>query len=75
LIYFDGILDSLLRWARGEGLLRGQRNRLHEPALKWFRNYVAHGSGYHLGAPVDAARAISDAAEIINLLWGAPSPG
>ena len=23
LIYFDGMLDSLLRWARGEGLLRG----------------------------------------------------
>jgi hypothetical protein len=27
LIYFDGMLDSLLRWARAEGLLRGQRNR------------------------------------------------
>ena len=27
LIYFDGMLGSLLRWARAEGLLRGQRNR------------------------------------------------
>jgi hypothetical protein len=48
LIYFDGMLDSLLRWARGEGLLRGQRNRQLEPLLKSFRNHVAHGTGDHL---------------------------
>jgi hypothetical protein len=75
LIYFDGMLDSLLRWARGEGLLRGQRNRKLEPLLTWFRNYTAHGPDYHLGTPVDAARTISDAAETINQLWGVPTPG
>jgi hypothetical protein len=74
-IYFDGMLDSLLRWARGEGLLRGQRNRRREPLLKAFRNRVAHGSGDHLVTPVDTARDISDAAEIINQLWGSPTPG
>ncbi|MGH3405169.1 MAG: hypothetical protein ACRDRJ_22095 [Streptosporangiaceae bacterium] len=30
-IRFDGMLDSLLRWAREEGLLRGQRNALSTP--------------------------------------------
>ena len=32
------MLDSLMRWARGEGLLRGQRNRWLEPVLRKFRN-------------------------------------
>lgn len=73
-IYFDGMLDSLLRWARGEGLLRGQRNRRLEPLLKTSRNYVARGSGDHLVMPVDTARDIKDAAEIINQLWGAATP-
>lgn len=75
LIYFDGMLDSLLRWARGEGLLRGQHNRRLEPVLKWFRNNAAHGPDYHLGTPVEAARTISDAAEIINHLWGSSTRG
>lgn len=75
LLYFDGMLDSLLRWARGEGLLRGQRNRRLEPVLKKFRNHVAHGAGDHLVMPVDSARTISDAAEIINHLWGSSTPG
>ena len=75
LIYFDGMLDSLLRWARGEGLLRGQRNRWLEPLLKSFRNYVAHGAGDHLVMPVDAARTLSDLAEVINQLWGSPTSG
>ncbi len=75
LIDFDGMLDSLLRWARGEGLLRGQGNRWLEPLLKSFRNHVAHGAGDHLVMPVDAARTLSDLAEIINQLWGAPTPG
>lgn len=64
-----------LRWARGEGLLRGQGNRRRESLLKKFRNNVAHGSGDHLVTPVDAARDISDAAEIINQLWGSATSG
>lgn len=75
LMYFDGMLDSLLRWARGEGLLRGQRNRRLEPVLKKFRNHVAHDTGGQLVMPVDSARTISDAGEIINHLWGSPTPG
>jgi hypothetical protein len=71
------MLDSLLRWARGEGLLRGQRSRMDEPFLKLFRNRVAHGAGDHLilMMPVDAARTLSDLAEIINQLWGSATPG
>jgi hypothetical protein len=75
LIYFDGMLDSLMRWARDEGLLRGQRNRRLEPVLRKFRNHVAHGAGGHLVMPVDSARTISDVAEIVNHLWGASTPG
>ena len=72
---FDGMLNSLLRWARGEGLLRGQQNRRLEPLLKAFRNHVAHGAGDHLDMPADAARTLSDLAEIINQLWGSDTPG
>jgi hypothetical protein len=43
LVYFDGMLDSLPRRARSEGLLRGQRNRQLEPVLKKIRNHVACG--------------------------------
>lgn len=75
LVYFDGMLDSLLRWARAEGLLRGQRNRQLDSVLKKIRNDVAHGGGHHLVMPVDSARTISDAAEIINHLWGLSTPG
>ena len=75
LAYFDGMLDSLLRWARSEGLLRGQRNRQLEPVLRKIRNHVAHGGGHHLVTPVESARTISDAAEIINHLWGSSTPG
>lgn len=75
LIYFDGMLDSLMRWARGEGLLRGQRNRRLEPVLRKIRNHVACGGGHHLVTSADSARTISDAAEIINHLWGSSTPG
>jgi hypothetical protein len=72
---FDGMLDSLLRWARLMGLLHGQRNRNHETLLKTLRNRAAHGTGYHLLDPGFASTAISDLAEIINRLWEATTPG
>ena len=72
--HFNGMLGGLLRWARGEGLVRGQRNRSLEPAQRELRNMAAHGS-YHLTSPVDAARTLSDLAELINHLWGQPTPG
>ena len=74
-IRFDGMLDSLLRWAHQEGLLPGQRSRARDRFLRDMRDYVAHGAGDHLLMPVDSARAISDAAEIINQLWGVATPG
>ncbi|NJP74418.1 hypothetical protein [Streptomyces sp. C1-2] len=72
---FNGMLDGLYRWARREGLLRGQRNRSREPVFKELRNMVAHPSGFHLDSPADAARRMSDLAETINQLWGSPTPG
>lgn len=74
-VRFDGMLDSLLRWARLVGLLHGQRNRNHETLLKKLRNRAAHGTGYHLLDPGFASMAIGDLAEIINRLWGATTPG
>ena len=74
-IYFDGMLDSLLRWARAAGLMHGQRNRNIESVLKWFRNHAAHATGYHLVDPGAASMAIADLAEVINRLWNARTPG
>ncbi|MGN9912645.1 hypothetical protein ACTMTJ_34425 [Phytohabitans sp. LJ34] len=72
---FNGTLAGLREWARHVGLLRGQRNRGIEQALSNLRNFVAHPNGYHLGGPVEAAGTLSDLAEIINHLWGMPTPG
>jgi hypothetical protein len=74
-VRFDGMLDSLLRWTREEGLLRGQRNRTLDPVFRSMRDHVAHGAGDHLLMPVNSARAIRDVAEIVNQLWGAATPG
>ncbi|MEU4603503.1 hypothetical protein AB0F43_11035 [Kribbella sp. NPDC023972] len=66
----DGMLSDLRVWARAAGLLRGQRNRFVEDAMAALRNEVAHPNGYNLLSPVDAARTVTDLAEIINQLWG-----
>jgi hypothetical protein len=69
-------LAPLLMWARKEGLLEGQRNRRVEAKLfHEIRNRFAHGADYHLGMPNDSARRICDLAELINRLWGTPTPG
>jgi hypothetical protein len=75
MIPFNGMLNGLRAWARHTGLLRGQRNRAVEDAITRLRNHVAHPSSYHLTTPADAANTISDLAEIINHLWGSPTPG
>jgi hypothetical protein len=72
---FNGTLGGLREWARTMGFLRGQRNRAVEQAIARLRNHVAHPSSYHLTTPVDAANTISDLAEIVNHLWGSPTPG
>jgi len=69
---FDGMLDSLLRWARVEGLLAGQRDRIRDRPRLDLRNFAAHPA-YHLEMPHDAEAEIADLAAIINRLWGAPS--
>src|SRR2546425_4288084 len=69
-------LGPLLRWARQEGLLNGQRNRRVEEVLfDRMRNRFAHGSGFRIGMPNQSALAIRDLAEIINRLWGETTPG
>jgi hypothetical protein len=68
-------LAALMGWARREGLLYGQRNKRVEPLLADMRNRFAHGTGFRIGMPNDSAREIHDLAEIINRLWGAPTPG
>jgi len=74
-IRFNGMLADLVAWARQVGLLRGQRNRGVERAMASLRNFVAHPTNYHLVDPVQAARTLSDLAEIINHLWGYTTPG
>jgi hypothetical protein len=69
-------LRPLLRWARGERLLHGQRNRRVEADIfDKIRNHFAHGSGFRVGMPTQSARRICDLAEIINRLWGETTPG
>ncbi|WP_051810084.1 hypothetical protein [Actinoplanes subtropicus] len=73
--FAGGMLGDLRTWARKVGLLRGQRNRGIERALSNLRNFVAHPTNYHLGGPVETAGTMRDLAEIINQLWGVPTPG
>jgi len=49
-VRFNGMLTSLLRWARAEGLLAGQGDRMRDEPRACFGNYVAHPS-YHLYDP------------------------
>ncbi len=39
------------------------------------RNRVAHPERYHLLSPLESARSLCDAAEIVNKLWGHDTPG
>ncbi len=69
-------LRHLLRWARQERLLHGQRNRrVEEEVFDKIRNRFAHGGGFRIGMPTESARGICDLAEIINRLWGELTPG
>ncbi|MFD7161133.1 hypothetical protein ACFV9C_41570 [Kribbella sp. NPDC059898] len=70
---FRGMLSHLTGWARCVGYFRGQQNRHQEQTLGDLRNMVAHGSA-DLTSPVSAASELRAAAEIINQLWGYPTP-
>lgn len=69
-IEFNGMLASLLRWAREERLLGGQRDRWQDRFRITFRNYAAH-SEYHREMPDDAAAEIFHLSQLINQIWGA----
>jgi hypothetical protein len=71
---FRGRMGQLLEWARKDGLLPGQGNKRLDDVYVRLRNNVAHPH-YHIAMPPDSARAIRDLAEIINRLWGHPTPG
>ncbi|MET7737762.1 hypothetical protein ABZT02_41675 [Streptomyces sp. NPDC005402] len=75
LIDFNGMLAGLRTWARAAGLLRGQRTRGIEHAMSKLRDAVADPTGYHRTTPVETARTLHDLAELINQLWGHPTPG
>ncbi|WP_431885362.1 hypothetical protein [Micromonospora wenchangensis] len=72
---FNGTLDGLMRWARAERLLRGQRAKGKERLVVRMRNRLAHDSSHHILSPVDALLGIRDIAEFTNQLWGIPTPG
>jgi hypothetical protein len=71
---FRGSMADLQSWARREGLLDGQRNKLLDAIYVEMRNARAHPQ-YRLSMPPASARVISDLAEIINRLWGHYTPG
>lgn len=71
---FHGSMADLLEWARQSGLLPGQRSRGHDALWVRMRNTAAH-PGFHRYGPVESARSIRNLAELINQLWGAPTPG
>ena len=66
---FDGSLRSLLRWARGERYLYGQRNRRKEDLLVEIRNDVTHTEHDLLELPSAAYRDLRSVWEIICRLW------
>ncbi|MEU4295387.1 hypothetical protein AB0E63_44810 [Kribbella sp. NPDC026596] len=70
---FNGMLPDLTTWARRLGYYRGQRNRHQERIRGVLRNLVAHASP-HLTSSVRAAKELRAAAEVINQLWGRPTP-
>jgi len=70
-IRFNGMLAALLKWAREERLLGGQRDRWQDRFRVEFRNYIAH-SEHHRELPDDAASEIFHLSELINQIWGAP---
>lgn len=72
---FNGSMRSLLAWARAKGLFYGEGNAVVEDAILHLRHYSAHPHAMHRTDAVDSGRAIRDTAELINHLWGHPTPG
>jgi hypothetical protein len=68
---FNGSLAAHLRWARAEGYLYGQRNRLRERMTLELRNEDQHGTFDSVRMPPDAHRTLCFVSETIACLWGA----
>ncbi len=68
-------MGSLLVWARREQLLVGQRSAASDGTTVDLRHHAAHPSDFHRIGPPEAARTLCRAAEFINKLWGADTPG
>lgn len=67
---FNASLAGLLRWARTERYLYGQRNRLREGATLSLRNDMQHTEHDLLLMPPDAQRSVHHTFEMICRLWG-----
>ena len=71
---FKGSLASLLSWARDEGYLYGQRNRVREWATRKIRNEEMHTEFDSIYMPPDTVRTLRLVSEMIARLWGADMP-
>lgn len=71
---FNGSLASLLRWARDEHYLYGQRNGVREDATLRIRNYEVHSEFDRVRMPPDTWRTLRHVSEVIARLWGAALP-
>ncbi len=72
---FNGSMRSLLAWARAKRLFYGERNAVIEDAILHLRHAGAHPHAMYRVDAVGVGRAIRDVAELINHLWGQPTPG
>jgi len=66
---FNGSLAALIRWARVERYLYGQRNRGREAVMVWLRNELTHTDQDELFMPPDVHRTIRIVFEMICRLW------
>lgn len=72
--HFNGSLSAHMRWARSEGLLYGERNRVRERLTIAIRNDELHDVHDRTRMPPDARYALCAAGEMIAILWGAAMP-
>jgi hypothetical protein len=66
---FNASLTSLLKWARAERYLYGQRNRVREEMTVLIRNHLQHSEFDLIVAPPDALRTMSEIHQMIRRLW------
>jgi hypothetical protein len=72
---FNASLASLVKWARRERYLYGQRNRVREEMTVVNRNRLQHSEFDLIVAPPDALRTMSEICQMIRRLWWHDTPG